>query len=82
MTPAAATPRWATCAPCQCTAQGTCNATITGKNHAAEANILTTTTANQAISLTGNCNIQGDVYATNPDAYAYTFTYPNSYGNA
>jgi hypothetical protein len=44
------------------------NATVTGKNSAAEANIFSATSAQTAYNLTGNVKIQGDVYATNPAA--------------
>lgn len=47
------------------------NASVRGANSAAESNILSATyTTDDAFDLTGNCNIQGDIYASNPAAYA------------
>ena len=45
------------------------NASLTGKNSASEANILSSTyTSQTAFNLTGNVRIQGDIYAANPAA--------------
>jgi hypothetical protein len=47
------------------------NAQVEGANNPAEANVLAATFADQeAVSLTGNCSIQGDVSISNPDGYA------------
>ena len=51
--------------------QLTGNASVRGANNAAEANILSGTySTSEAFNITGNCNIQGDIYAANPDAHA------------
>jgi hypothetical protein len=46
------------------------NDSIKGANTATEGEIYTATAAVTAITMTGNAKIQGDVYATNPDAQA------------
>lgn len=44
------------------------NASIRGKNNPAEANILSATTVLNAYSLTGNVDLQGDIFAAREDA--------------
>ncbi len=46
------------------------NASITGANDPGEANILSTTySVDEAVNLTGNCDIGGDISTSNPDSY-------------
>ncbi|MCK4602985.1 MAG: hypothetical protein KAU28_10995, partial [Phycisphaerae bacterium] len=46
------------------------NASVTGENDPSEANILSATYDDpEAFKLTGNPAIEGDIYASNPDAY-------------
>jgi len=47
------------------------NAKVRGANDPSEANVLTCTYDDpEAVKLTGNCEIEGDVSISNPDAYA------------
>ena len=47
------------------------NAKLIGMNTPSESNVYTATYAtDQAYNLSGNCSIDGDIYAANPDAYA------------
>lgn len=46
------------------------NARVRGANSPAEANMLSATyNSDEAFKLTGNCNLEGDIYMSNPDAY-------------
>ncbi len=46
------------------------NAHVSGANSPAEANMLSATySTNEVFKLTGNCNLEGDIYASNPDGY-------------
>ena len=45
------------------------NASVAGANNSAEGSILSATySTTNAVTITGNCAIQGDIYASNPDA--------------
>ena len=47
------------------------NARVRGANDASEANVLTATYSdNEAIALSGNCRLDGDISIANPDGYA------------